>query len=164
MSFNIQLGSYSGEKNRINKNISLSATFTGTLREGSDIVNPAILIEASADAVCGFNYAYIPEFKRYYYIQNTESYRNSLTVVTMSVDVLMTYKETILNSPAIIVRSSKVGDAVYSLPDERLPVLQSETTHVITFDSLYSNESDPTKGQSMILIMTGIDEPTNPSP
>ena len=155
----IQLARYIGEKNKINKSVSFSVTLSGTLRESSDVINPSIIIESPVDAVCGFNYAYIPEFKRYYFIQNCAAYRADLTILSLAVDVLFTYKETILNSPAVIVRSSKTGDAVHSLPDERYPVKQSETTHTITFDSLYSNESDPTKGQTMILIMTGIDKP-----
>ena len=160
MSFTINLGTYTGEKNKVNKKVSWDWSNSGTLKEGSDIINPAILLEAYADEVCGYNYAYIPAFKRWYFIQNTESFRSGLTVVTMTVDVLMSYKEAIMNSTAIITRSSKNGDQQFDLPDERYPVKQSEKTYVIPFDSLYSNDVDPTKGQSMILIMTGIDEPS----
>lgn len=158
----IQLGNYNDEKNRINKNVSFSALFEGTLREASDVVNPSIMIEASVDAVCGFNYAYIPEFQRYYFIQNCTAFRNSLTVINLTVDVLYTYKEAIMNSPAVIVRTSKVSGDKPALPDERYPILQSETTHVITFDSLYDSDAQAGKGETMILVMTGIDEPASP--
>lgn len=158
----IQLTSYNGEKNRINKEVSFSAQFEGTLREASDVVNPAILIEAPVDSVCGFNYAFIPEFKRFYFIQNCTAFRSGLTVINMAVDVLYTYKSSILNSPAVIVRSSKAGDGIFSLPDDRYPIKQSETTHVITFDSLYDSDAQAGKGQTMILVMTGIDEPASP--
>ena len=159
----IQLGHYSGEKNKINKSVSFSKECTGQLRDEADVTNPAIMIEAPVSEVCGYNYAYIPAFKRWYFIQNCTSYRTSMTVIVMTVDVLFTYKEAILNSQSIITRSSKnPGDAVYSLPDNRYPVKQSETTHVIKFDTLYSNESDPTKGQTMILVLTGIDAPASP--
>lgn len=156
----INLGLYTGEKNKINKQVSLSYSKDGVLRESSDVMNPSIIIEESPDVICGFNYAYIPDFKRWYFVENVAAYRAGLTIISLSVDVLYTYKETIMNSPAIIARSSKPGDAVYSLPDSRYPVKQSESTHVITFDTLYSNASDPTKGQTMVLIMTGIDKPS----
>lgn len=158
----IRLANYSGEKNRINKDISFDKECTGTLREGADVTNPSILIESPVNEVCGFNYAYIPEFKRWYYITNCTSFRTGLTVVNMSVDVLYTYKETILTSTAIVTRSARSGDAKFSLPDDRFPVLQSETTHTITYDSLYDADASETnpKGQSMILILTGIDEST----
>ena len=159
---NIHLGYYNDEKNRINKNVSFSIDIPGTLREASDVVNPSIMIEASVDAVCGFNYAYIPEFQRYYFIQNCTAFRNSLTVINLTVDVLYTYKESIMNSPAVIVRTSKVSGEKPALPDERYPILQSETTHVITFDSLYDADAQAGKGETMILVMTGIDEPASP--
>lgn len=155
----ITLGNYQGEKNKINKEFAEGWSESGTLREGSDILNPSVLIEASPDTICGFNYAYIPEFKRWYYIQNVSAFRNGLTVISLAVDVLMTYKESIMNSSAIITRSSKMGDSVFSLPDDRFPIKQSDTTHVVTFDSLYDNSSSPGKGQTMILVMTGIDHP-----
>lgn len=161
--FDIYLTNYNGEKNRINKNVSFTVKLEGSLRESSDVVNPSILVESTVDAICGFNYAYIPVFKRYYYITNCTAFRDGLSVITMSVDVLFTYKETILNSPAIIVRSSKTGDSsspdLKDLPDERFPLKQSETTHTIAFDSLYDSDPGAGKGQTAIIIMTGIDEP-----
>lgn len=156
----IQLASYDGEKNRIQKQVSFTVNLEGTLRESSDVVNPSILVESPVDAICGFNYAFIPEFQRYYFIQNFTAFRTGLTIITMSVDVLFTYKESILNSPAIIVRSSRTGDGIFSLPDDRYPIKQSETTHVITFESLYDADAQAGKGQTAILIMTGIDKPT----
>lgn len=155
----IQLARYDGEKNRIQKNVSFAASIPGTLREGSDVVNPSIMVESSANAICGFNYAFIPEFQRYYFIQNFTAFRTGLTIITMTVDILYTYKESILNSPAIIVRSSKTGDGIFSLPDDRYPIKQSEKTHVITFESLYDADAESGKGQTAILIMTGIDKP-----
>lgn len=158
----IELYKVLNEKNKINKQTSGGVSFEGTLREGCDVVNPVIRLEAAVDSICGFNYAYIPEFKRYYYINNTSSLRTGLSQLSLTVDVLTTFKETVLNSNCIITRSSKTGDAIHSLPDDRYPVKQSETTHTITFSSLYSNSVDPNLGQTMILIMTGIDEPVTP--
>ena len=155
----IQLGTYTGEKNKINKEFNADWSETGYLREGSDILNPSIMVEAAADTICGYNYAYIPEFKRWYFVQNVTSFRQGLTVVTMAVDVLMTYKESIMSSQSIITRSSKMGDGILSLPDDRFPVLQSDSTHTITFDSLYDDSVNPGKGQTMVLVMTGIDKP-----
>lgn len=145
------------EKNRIKKNVSGGVKFEGTLRADSDIVNPSIMVEASANTVCGYNYAYIPDFKRYYFINNTNAYRTGLSIISCTVDVLTSFQTTILNSNCIISRSSRSGDTevYFDLPDDRFPVKQSETTHVISYPELYSN-TDPTKAQSLILVMTGI--------
>lgn len=155
----IILYNYSGEKNRINKTFGNSKELTGKLREECDVMNPSIIIKAPINQVCGFNYAYIPDFKRWYFITNCNSYRNDLTMITLSVDVLFTFKESILLSHATVIRSSRPYDAEHALPDDRYPILQSETTHTITFDTLYDNVADPSnpKGQTMVLVMTGID-------
>lgn len=143
------------EKNRVTKTVNGGRDFEGTLRADSDVVNPSILIEAPVNTVCGYNYMYIPEFKRYYFINNVNAYRTGLSLVTATVDVLMSFSSSILNSNCIITRSSKSGDQEFALPDDRFPILQSEKTHVIGYSELYSN-TDPTKAQSLILIMTGI--------
>ena len=158
----IQLGNYFGAKNKITKSVSLGFNIEGTLRSDCDIMNPSILIEASPDTVCGYNYAYIPEFGRWYFVQNVNAYRTGLSIVSLAVDVLYTYKESILNSNAIVCRSSKTGDAIHELPDDRAAIKQSETTHMIQFDSLYDSDAQAGKGQTAILILTGIDHPASP--
>lgn len=153
---------YSGEKNKILKTLGSSKECEGQLRSESEVMTPSIELQAPVNEICGYNYAFIPEFKRWYFITNCTSVRTSLTIVNMAVDVLFTYKESILNSTAIVTRSARSGDGKFSLPDNRFPVLQSETTHTITYDSLYDADASETnpKGQSMIVIMTGIDEST----
>ena len=155
----IRLMSMNHEKNKVNKITSDGVELDGELRDGADVVNPAILVKRKVDDICGYNYAYIPKFKRWYFINNVQSYRNNLSVISMTVDVLMTYREAIMNSTALIVRSSKIGDGRLALPDDRYPVLQSDSTHVVTYDSLYAASNTPGKGQTMILVMTGIDKP-----
>lgn len=45
-----------------------------------------------------YNYAYIPEFERYYFIENITLQSNNINVLTLKVDVLKTYEKEILNS------------------------------------------------------------------
>ena len=156
----IQLLNMNEEKNKVNKKYTVGKELEGELRDGADVVNPAIIVQQSVDSICGYNYAYIPAFKRFYFINNVQSFRTSLSVVSMTVDVLMTYKDTIMNAPALIVRSSKITEGELALPDERFPVKQSDRSHVVIFDSLYADSSDPGKGQTMVLVLTGIDNPS----
>lgn len=71
------------------------ATLNGTLRQESDVVNPDILMEF--DNLPTFNYVYIQDFNRYYFVKNIRSFRNKLWVVSLHVDVLMSYRTDILN-------------------------------------------------------------------
>lgn len=45
-----------------------------------------------------YNYAYIPEFERYYFIENITLQSNNINVLSLKVDVLKTYENEILNS------------------------------------------------------------------
>lgn len=45
-----------------------------------------------------YNYAYIPAFEKYYFIENITLQSNNINVLTLKVDVLKTYENEILNS------------------------------------------------------------------
>lgn len=106
------------ENNAVNKNITELATLTGTLREQSSIINPVINISDIDLYVGSMNYAYIPEFNRYYFITNIESVRKGLWRVSFHVDVLFTYREQIKGNHAIIERNEieydlKLNDGLF---------------------------------------------------
>ena len=62
---NISLYKNSSDSRCINKKITLVSSMTGNLKNESSIINPTILIETDN---IDFNYLYIQEFKRYYYV------------------------------------------------------------------------------------------------
>lgn len=105
MSFVIDLMYNSAPYNKITKNPTSVRQLTGTLREETSIVDPEVNIEYNG-ALTDCNYAYIEQFRRYYFIRNIESVRNGLWRVYMHCDVLKTFSEGILGSPAIIERST----------------------------------------------------------
>lgn len=51
------------------------------------------------------NYAYIDEFKRYYYINDKTFISNKIMRLSLNIDVLMSFKETILNQRGLIYRN-----------------------------------------------------------
>ena len=103
------------ENNRVNKVISNKFEMSGTLRGETNVVNPEILIEHANPT--GYNYAYIPEFNRYYFINEFTSVRNGLWRVRLTVDVLETYKMQIKQMPAIIDKQQNKGNANLYLND-----------------------------------------------
>lgn len=98
------------EYNAVNKSINELTTLTGTLREESSIIDPVITISDIDNYVGSMNYAYIPEFNRYYFITNIESVRNNLWRVSFHVDVLYTYRSQIKSNSAIIERNENEYD------------------------------------------------------
>ena len=53
-------------------------------------------------AVLGYNYCYIPDFGRYYYINGINALRANLFELSLGIDVLMTYAEAIRSNAAIV--------------------------------------------------------------
>lgn len=106
------------ENNAVNKNLTELTTLTGTLREQSSIIDPVINISGIDAYIGSMNYAYIPEFNRYYFINNIESVKNGLWRVSFHVDVLFSYRERIKTNHAIIERNEieydlKLNDGLF---------------------------------------------------
>lgn len=104
------------EKERVTKTLSLEKSFSGTLREQTSVIDPVISIE-STDNLSGYNYMYIPDFGRYYYIRNVESVKNGLWRVTGHVDVLMSFKSQILQNSGVIERQENKWNLYLPDPD-----------------------------------------------
>lgn len=80
--------------NVVNKTVTPTATATGSFRSKVDILNPVIEV-VGVDAR-NFNYCYIPELERYYFIRHVEITPNGFYRCTLHVDVLRTYATEIL--------------------------------------------------------------------
>ena len=104
------------EKERVTKTLSSEKSFTGTLREQTSIIDPTISIE-STDNLSQYNYMYIPDFGRYYYIRNVESVKNGLWRITGHVDVLMSFKNQILANSGVIERQENKWNLYLPDPD-----------------------------------------------
>lgn len=89
------------ERKVIKKTLTNALNLSGTLREATSVTNPIITVESNSTIV-SYNYCYIPEFSRYYFVVDVKSMRNNLWAITLKVDVLMSFQKAILNTPAII--------------------------------------------------------------
>ena len=131
---NITLYKNTSEKICLTKTLTNSLLLTGTLRsdEKTSIKNPVIMIEGTASYI-EYNYAYITEFDRYYYIVDIKSVRNGLWEFTFSCDVLMSFKTDILNSYAI-VDNSETAKVTNYLASDIWSTLVKDKTDIINFD------------------------------
>lgn len=100
----IELYKNNSDKNYIDKYITLVTTLTGTLRDSCDIVNPVIMIEYNT--VIDFNYVFITEFNRYYYLVSATVDRNNMWTISLRCDVLMSFKTKIKLLNVLIKRTS----------------------------------------------------------
>ena len=140
---NILLYKTTNANNDLNKTISDKVELVGALREASSIIAPSILIQSNP---IGYNYAYIPEFGRYYYIKNITAFRKGAYIVDLKCDVLMSFREEILNMSGIVSRLTD-GDE-YATRDIKTKCL--ETHRRLDFP-----ETPFTRNGSYILISKG---------
>lgn len=107
MSFTIELYSFSGENELVDKTPKLSGvvTLTGDLREATDIFDPVIKIQYIGNLKK--NYLRISEFDKYYYINDIVSVINDIWELSCEEDVLMTFKEEIRQQIAVISKQEK---------------------------------------------------------
>lgn len=81
------------------------------LKGDVDISNPILRLAVGADeSLSQYNYCFIPELGRYYFIDNVSNFNARIVDLSCSVDVLETYKDDILNSHARFTRPIREGD------------------------------------------------------
>ena len=120
------------EKSKIGKNLTSMNVFSGTLREETSVISPVVLMELENPS--GYNYAYIPEFGRYYFISDMVSVRKGLWRISMKVDVLESFKNYILDLGVILSDSENMGAENY-LSGEVWKAKVKEKTDIINFPS-----------------------------
>lgn len=79
------------------------------LKENTSIMNPSIII-TGLDSWTTVNYAYIPDFRRYYFIQNVTAINNTTCQMDLDVDVLASFKSSITAQTFTVERCSKVPE------------------------------------------------------
>ena len=112
MAFTISLFKTASENNRVVKVLTDEKQLSGELRNQTSVLNPTIRIE-SADNISGYNYCYISEFGRYYYITDIVSVRTNCWVVSLRCDVLMSYKNEIQSMNVILNNTQETGLSNY---------------------------------------------------
>ena len=121
MAFTISLFKTASENNRVIKTLTDEKQLSGELRNQTSVLNPSIRIE-SADNISTYNYAYISEFGRYYYITDIVSVRTNCWTVSLRCDVLMSYSDQIKAITGVVVRQESNPN---KLLVDRLERLQS---------------------------------------
>lgn len=117
--------------NYITKTLYNQIELTGSLRAESSIINPIIMIEYGN--LSKYNYMYIPDFKRFYYIQNIVSIRTNLWRLECHVDVLNTYRSEILEHQAIIQKQSNNNISNMYFDDGDFIVENKQYIHIHNF-------------------------------
>lgn len=84
---------YTGERNKVAKSLSDPKTTKGRVATWN-VHHPVIVVRGD---FTGFTYCFVDSLNRYYYIDSVE-YDGDKTILSLSCDVLMTFKEQILSA------------------------------------------------------------------
>lgn len=112
-------------RNTINKNIISTGNTAIKLLSDVNFLQPILTIKNLPE---NSNYAYIPRFERYYFIDSIQKHYNGFVTISMRVDVLETYKNDIINTRANIVESENVLNA------NNVDYVSEKTENVIKYD------------------------------
>lgn len=91
------------ERNKINKTLEKISEFDGIFTTNYNTINPTLKI-VSATSIDA-NYCYIQETNRYYFIDRINIYREGFYELYLTLDVLMTYKDKILQLYGTVTES-----------------------------------------------------------
>lgn len=131
----------------INKNLIVGETFEGQARDEVNVLTPVIIFDT--DEILRYNYAYIPQFQRYYSITDKNVFREGLFMVAFSVDVLMSFRGHILQLPAVVDKQSMPENGDEYIDDSSL------VTDNVMFTTVYNYPDGFNDTPELILITAG---------
>lgn len=136
----IKLYYNSSDNRQINKILLSELSISGTLREETSIIEPSILINSATTPK--FNYAYIPDFQRYYYIARKESVRTGIWRLHLKVDPLMSFKADILSLRVVVSKQSDISNGDEYIDDGSLVADNLVFKNVYNFPSGFNNTGE----------------------
>lgn len=131
--------------NVINKVLENEHEFDIKFKDKTDIVNPVVIL--SSPTLILSNYAYIPDFNRYYFVDKIELFPNSIYHITLRCDVLESFKAEILASSGFINQQTNNVNKYYNSN------YQSEVRKEV--DLYRSTVTIPTDVKETILVTIG---------
>ena len=136
----IKLYKTSSPRKKLVKELSDGITLVGTLRAQSSVMSPTFTVQDTA--VVGYNYCYIPDFDRWYYINGIEALRSNLYELSLGIDVLMTYAEQILTNEAIIDKTQSGGSSYVYIDDGSIVNTVRHTVETINFPNGFNEHGE----------------------
>lgn len=125
MSYTVNFYQFNKENNSTLRPTNTPESFQCIIKRGSGLINPRIELDIGLTQAPSWNYCYIPDFRRYYYVSEW-FYDKALWTANLTCDVLATYRAEIGSSNLYALRTS-----VTSLIDGRI------------VDTLYTTKVNP---------------------
>ena len=128
MSFNVDFYNFSKRKNSTKQPSGTHTTLVCELNDNFNLIDGDIVVNTGrTQSAKIYTYCYIAEFDRYYFVTNW-TYQNGLWYVTLTVDVLATYKANILATSAFILYAQTAFNS--HIVDTRLQQVSIASNHI----------------------------------
>lgn len=128
MAFNVNFYTFAKKSNSTARPTGTGEVISCILKTDSSIRNPVIILERGLASTPTWNYAYIPEYGRYYFINNWSWTDHRLWAADMTCDILATFKPQIGDASLYILRSSAASDG--NIVDDYYPTKMTCQTDV----------------------------------
>ena len=101
---------YNGIKNKINKTLENGLTVNDVVIQNDFDITAFELLIKDTNFNSEYNYCYIQDLERYYFIESVEKMNGSIYKIRLTVDVLKSFSTQIKNIQAIITKSENPDD------------------------------------------------------
>lgn len=150
---NIYLYVTNDARNKLTKGLTNERIFN-IYFEDTSVINPVFYIESSTD-LSFYNYMYIEQTQRYYFIENVELYENGRFKVYAVVDVLMSFKDAILNINGIVETTEKNSLINPNLPDVHYVNASGKNIKILETKTAPEGQSTFISSPRTILVVSG---------
>lgn len=120
------------------------------LKDSVSVTSPSLIIHRT-DFNIGYNYCYIPMWKRYYFVQNYTMHTGGIWQVDLTIDVLATYRTEILSSTLYVTRSAS---------SYNLKLVDDTWTHTTDFTETVTSVAFPSYDSTGSYIVTVVNNST----
>ena len=136
----IRLYNNISDNRTIRKKLLNEFLLSGTLRDSCSLLGPVINIESSN--VLRFNYAYIPDFQRYYFVKEITNLRKNIWTLELEVDTLMSFKGDILALQVVVDKQSSDNLGDEYIDDGSLVADSFTFKNVYNFSNGFNNSGE----------------------
>lgn len=150
---NIILYNTNSDPRKLNKTLTQISTISVRLKDDTDIMRPVIELD-SANLPPAANYCYIEKFRRYYFINRQGIATGRDLVITLDVDVLMSFVDIIKNSRVVAKRTSNKYNRYIN---DTIPLLSKQNNLRKAFtphQGLYAFDSSTITADTPCILLT----------
>lgn len=145
---NITLYKQTKDRDIIEKKLTDAFNFTAYARKEFDIENPVIVVEISAADITKYNYVYIEDFHRYYFINKHRALRTGLYELECEEDYLYTWKESVYSWTVELERAQYDWNLYFK--DGEMMCIEGHNLNVLEFPN-----SLPTTKHNILIVNGG---------